>query len=739
MELDGKLPEDVTRLLAPTLEKDEQIVRSQASDLALDRRFGESYLVVTRKRLAVADREKLHLSLPINDKMKVKVDELFGGARLVAETPDGERNLIYYSKAFVPEFAALCHTINELAKGKEPPEPDKHEAAYCPRCKAPLPERGATCTACVQRLRVFARLVGLLKPYRGKTALMVLVTVLTVASQMGPPYITKMIVDDVIKEQHFERLNLWIGLMVGCGVVLLISRLISGALMSWLGARLVTDLRNRLHTALQRLQMGYFHRRESGEIVSRVMSDTGELQHFLIDGLPYFLVNSISFVAIAAILLKLDTKLALLVFLPVPFLLGGSGLFWRKLIPLFHKHGARQGALHSILNESIYGIKVVKAFSQEKERSDKFDSTGEKLFQTRFHIERTFIGFSEGMFWIMTMGITAVWYYAAQRIAHGDPTLTLGDLLAFVGYIWLFFGPLQWFTAVLNWMSHAFSGAERIFSVLDSQPEVYDAPDAVSIPRIQGAISFKDVRFSYERGKEVIKGVSFEIKAGEMVGLVGKSGAGKSTLINLICRFYDVDSGELTIDGTPIKKIKLEQMRRQIGIVPQDPFLFNASILDNIRYGRPDASFDDVVRAARAANAHEFILDKEEGYDTLIGEKGANLSGGEKQRLAIARAILHDPPILILDEATSSVDTETESAIQAAIAHLIRGRTTIAIAHRLSTLRNAHRLIVIDDGMLVEQGAHDELLNKPDGHYAKLVKLQNELNKLAAETMVWKA
>jgi ATP-binding cassette subfamily B protein len=342
------------------------------------------------------------------------------------------------------------------------------------------------------------------------------------------------------------------------------------------------------------------------------------------------------------------------------------------------------------------------------------------------------------MSWAMSLGVAAVWYFAANRISHGDPRLTLGTLLAFVGYLYLFFGPLRWFTAVVNWMTHAFAGAERVFAVLDSQPEVYDAPDAVSLAKIKGAICFKDVRFSYERGKEVIKGISFDIEAGEMIGLVGKSGAGKSTIINLICRFYDVDSGLITLDGHPLKKIRLEQMRRQMGIVPQDPFLFNASILENIRYGRPEASFDDVVRAARAANAHDFILDKEEGYDAIIGEKGTTLSGGEKQRIAIARAILHDPPVLILDEATSSVDTETEKGIQEAIAYLIKGRTTIAIAHRLSTLRNARRLIVIDDGQIVEMGTHDELLAR-DGHYAKLVKMQTELNKIQSEAVVWKA
>ncbi|MCL2000053.1 MAG: ABC transporter ATP-binding protein/permease, partial [Planctomycetes bacterium] len=311
-------------------------------------------------------------------------------------------------------------------------------------------------------------------------------------------------------------------------------------------------------------------------------------------------------------------------------------------------------------------------------------------------------------------------------------SLTLGDITAYVGYMWMFYGPLQWFTVIANWMNHAFASAERIFSVLDAQPEVYDPPAVRPAPKFRGWVEFRKVRFSYERGKEVIKGIDLDIRPGEMVGLVGKSGAGKSTIVNLLCRFFDVDSGEIRIDGHPIREFRLLDLRRQIGIVMQDPFLFRASLLENIRYGSPGCSFLDVVRAAKAAHAHEFIVNKEFGYDTMVGEGGITLSGGERQRIAIARAILHNPPILILDEATSSVDTETEKAIQDAIAELIRERTVIAIAHRLATLRNAVRLVVVDEGRIVEVGTHDELM-LGNGLYANQVRTQTELNKLRAE------
>lgn len=735
MHLHDTLNKTLESRLGERLAAGETIRYCLRSDLSLERQFGCSYLVATDTRLFVLDTESVVIELALEDVKEITVDELFGGGRLVASMADDDVVLVYYTKALAPQFGVLCRSVNQVIRGQEPELPSENEGAYCPRCGSPLPERGESCVLCVPRWIVFKRLLGLVRPYKGKVSFLVAATSLTVVAQMVPPYITKRLVDDVIKGGDTDVLLPWILVMLTAGVFFLASRLTSGLLSSWLAARVVSDLRSSLHTALQKLQLGYFGRRSSGVIVSRTMHDTGELQQFLIEGLPYLMVNSVLFVGIAAILVRLDARLAMLVFLPVPFLVFGAEWFWKRLDPLFHRRGSTMSSMHSVLGESINGIRVVKAFSQEGRRSAAFDRHNERLFSLRFGIEGTFIGFEQVMFWIMQLGVTAVWFFAARRIAAGDPSLTLGDLLAFVGYIWLLYGPLQWFTAVLSWMTHAFASAERIFSVLDSPSEVYDAPGAVSLPRIRGEIRFEDVRFSYEKGREVLKGVSFDVAAGEMVGLVGRSGAGKSTMINLMCRFFDVDSGAVLVDDHNVKTLKLGQLRRQIGMVMQESFLFDGSIMDNIRYGKPDASFEDVVRAARAAHAHEFIVDKEDGYDTTIGERGIQLSGGEKQRLSIARAILHDPPILILDEATSSVDSETERRIQEAIATLIKGRTTIAIAHRLATLRNANRLLVVEDGRLVEVGTHDELMAS-DGQYARLVKMQTELSNMKGE--IWK-
>jgi ATP-binding cassette, subfamily B, bacterial len=724
-----KLPESVTKLLQGKGE----VLFHQDSDLSMDRHFGRTHLVCTDKILITASDTELIAEHPLSKIKEIKVDELIGGGRLSAITDDGVRYLIYYTNHMVPHFAVLARLITSHVQGRRIEMPPKQKHGFCTRCGAPLPERDTVCPKCVPRLQIMSRLLSLTRPYKWRVIWLMIVTSLGVLFQLAPPYITKLIVDDVIGKKDFSRFHLYIGAMILAGFLHLVMRLVNIQLNAWISAKVVADLRSKLHSVLQYLQLSFFNKREPGEIVGRVMHDTGELLQFLVEGIPFLFINTLSFFAIGAILLKLNWSLALLVFIPIPVLMFGGKWFWDKLTPLFHRQGSAIGHMHSMLTESILGLRVVKAFSQEKRRISQFDNLNTSLAGTYIGIQRTFGSFNEVMFWVMQLGVAMVWYFAVRKIV-GDVGLTLGDLLAFVGYIWLFYGPLQWFSVILNWMSHAFTSAERIFEIIDSVPESYDNPKAVKLPKIKGAIEFRDVHFSYERGKEIIHGMSMKIEPGEVIGLVGKSGAGKSTVINLITRFFEPDSGELLIDGVPMRNLDLTQLRTNMGIVMQEPFLFNATIAENIAYGLEQANFDDIVAAAKAAYAHDFIVRKDDGYDTMVGESGAKLSGGEKQRIAIARAILHNPPILILDEATSSVDATTEQHIQEAIAKLIRGRTTIAIAHRLSTLRNADRLVVIDDGKIVECGSHDELMKK-QGVYAKMADSYSQIT--ALRSVIW--
>ena len=539
--------------------------------------------------------------------------------------------------------------------------------------------------------------------------LVFVITTVAALIELLPPLITERIIDDVLTPKSNFGLLVWLALaLLGIRLLMWLSQVGRTAISSWLGFRAAEDIRTELYRVLQFTPLRFYDKRKVGNLISRMTNDAELLEEYLIYDLPFILSNLLLLLGILTLLLYKSWMLTIYVLLPVPLIVLGGALIWNRMERYWRRWSIKWGRFSAHLNESITGIRLVKAFAQEKREGIRFGQRNDELRQVSVSADRAWFVFFTVMNFLISFGVFFVWYFGGRQILDGE--LTLGQLTAFISYLWMLYRPLRWLGDFYNFMIRAYAGAERIFEVMDTPVEPFDAPHAKPMPQIEGRISFKDATFGYDPGKPVLKEIDLEVAPGEMIGLVGKSGVGKSTFINLICRFYDVNRGRLDVDGADIRDIRLEDLRSQIGMVHQEPTLFNVTIAENIRYGKLDATFDEVIRAAIAAEAHEFIVAKPDGYDTKVGERGGKLSGGEKQRIAIARAILHDPKILILDEATSSLDTPTEKKIQIAIARLVKGRTTFAIAHRLSTLRNADRLVVLDDGKITEVGTHAELM-----------------------------
>jgi ATP-binding cassette subfamily B protein len=712
----------------------EELILEFAADLSQNLQFGERRVEVTNRRVRVLtgiNGDTVELENVLLTEIKgARTEPLVGGGRLEVTVDGRAMPLVEYTAARAAYFSEIARGIEQLAKGEPLSIKRELDRTRCEKCNRLLPEKNGLCPACLSRGKIVLRLTGYLKPYQGAAVAMVLMTLIGALVQLAPPYVTKLIVDDVLVPRHHWSLLVW--LVAGLAVIRLVAagaEIAHGRLSAFLAGRVTADIRSHLYRQLERLSLSFYDKKQVGAIMSRMTQDTDRIWGFLVDGLPYVFTNTLMLLGILGFTLWMDWKLALLVFSPAPLVILVGAVFWKRMSQMFHKCGQRWAKFSSLLNESVSGIRVVKAFSQEDREMDRFTQRAEDLAQAGITADSFWYALFGWMNFLTSLGAIIAWFGGGLEVIAGK--MSLGTLFAFNAYLWLFFGPLQWFSQVNNWMSRAFAGAERVFEVIDTPTEVYEAPDSVPMPFIQGDLEFKEVRFGYDKSNPVLKGVSLKVKQGEMIGLVGKSGVGKTTLINLICRFYEADSGQILVDGVDIKEIRLADLRRQIGIVLQEPFLFNGTIADNIAYGKPGATFEEIVAAARAANAHNFILGKPDGYDTQVGERGSKLSGGEKQRVSIARAILHDPRILILDEATSSVDVETEKQLQEAIQRLVAGRTTFAIAHRLSTLRNATRLIVLDEGKIAEEGTHQELLDKK-GIFHKLVEVQSQSSQIIA-------
>lgn len=723
MILKYELPEEAASCVL--LEQGERIYYAVPFDVAQDGTLlSDCYLVVTTAHLWVIRKGKLSEKIDLGDCRNVKAEAKIGCGLLVVEHKGVLRHIVQYSAKHLSRYAYVARGINILISGRDEEVVSGEYEKICPDCGRAIPGT-KYCPHCSKEGGFWRTFLRMSAPYKrdfgGIIVLMVLASVVTLLN----PEVQKHLVDDVLtRGQGGMRVALTcLGIMFVLSVGIVIINVLKSYYCTALGAKISKDLREKLFAKVQILSLSFINDRRPGELMNRIVYDTGRIQEFMQRTFCNMFTVCFIFVCDIIFMLVINIKLALLsfIFIPVAALLTYG--FRKNIHRRFHLQRKKSDDVNSNLQDVISGMRVVKSYGREEAEKAKFNFLANEFCSVQTRNEVFWAVFNPWMNFLLGAGVFLVVYFGGNDVLNGE--MSVGQLLQFVTYTQLLYQYLNWITTMPRSLMDLISSIERINDVMAQEPFIEDVEDPVDIT-VEGEIEFRHATFGYKSYQPVLEDLNLTIEKGEMIGIVGASGTGKSTLINLIMRLYEVDDGSLMVDGYDIKEIRSDTFHSQIGVVLQETFLFSGTILNNIRFSRPDASYEEVIRAAKMANAHEFISKTPDGYNTYVGEKGYNLSGGERQRIAIARAILNEPRLLILDEATASLDTESEFMIQKALERLTNGRTTFAIAHRLSTLQNADRLLVIDGHRIGEIGTHEELIRK-GGIYSRLVKAQLEM------------
>lgn len=760
------LPKALKEVLERQGVSQEEILAGAEADMTLDCEYALGWCLLTKKNLFLCITPPLkgeqktfggplvkvdnqpprdwavkHFALEDTESLEVN-DLVSGGVLVRKDSQNLESQLLAFTNQHKADMRRLCGLLSKVKEGKELTEEDfkqEDKAEYCPKCGSMYPDKERRiCPKCMDKRSVIMRLLGNFKPYKVQIFFMFLCILGCTCLGLLYPYLNGTILYNKVLGQDEEFLRLWglpagkfTLLLGGVVIVMALTQLTNQAMAisqmvitAKIVPHVVNDLKAKVFEAMNKLSVGFYNSRQTGGLMTRVISDAGEVMQFLIDGVPFLLMHGLGMLITVIIMFVMNWKLALVSLFLLPIL---TYLSFRIMPRLWTMYGRRHRASRSLngqINDNITGARVVKAFGQERSEEQRFTGYNGRvrgvemdLVRCNNQIYALFVGV-EQIINVLVWSVSAVLMFTTQE-------MDVGTMMTFTGYVVYLQGPLNFLAEFFRWGTMSTNSAQRIFEILDAVPEIQESPNPVRREHIEGSVSLKNVTFGYEAGKPVLSDISVEIPAGQVLGIVGRSGAGKSTLVNLISRLYDPQEGSISIDGINLKDLAMDNLRGSVAMVSQETYIFMGTVAANIAYARPEATREEIISAAIAAAAHDFICRMPDGYDTVIGSSGRQLSGGERQRISIARAILTNPRILILDEATASVDTETERAIQSSVDRLVKGRTTISIAHRLSTLNNADKLVVIDGGKITEYGTHQELIQKK-GTYEKLMRLQQK-------------